>query len=73
MTTPSIFPKEKENPIPIDDISVHGSSDSSIDHNKDIVPPTYETAEQENTYDNAAFTKDNGDVHVNVEEEDAAL
>lgn len=81
MVTPRIFPKEKENPLPVEDVSVHGNSDVSTDRtSEDVIPPTYkktvtEGAETENSYDNIAFTKDNGEVRVDVgvEEEVASL
>ncbi|XP_071808909.1 sodium- and chloride-dependent GABA transporter 1-like [Asterias amurensis] len=81
MATPRIFPKEKENPLPVEDVSVHGNSDVSTDRtSEDVIPPTYkktvtEGAETENAYDNIAFTKDNGEVRVDVgvEEEVASL
>ena len=65
MVTPRVFPKEKENPV-LDDVSMDGSSGGAKQVKK--------ITAHENEFDNKAFTKDNGDVHVDVgigDEDDA--
>ncbi|XP_022101073.1 sodium- and chloride-dependent GABA transporter 1-like [Acanthaster planci] len=67
MTTARVFPKEKENPLPDEECSVGGSSESSDKHDRDSIPPHYKnTVDDETAHDNEAYTEDNGDVRKDV-------